>query len=1420
MKPYSTTLLLLLTALPFVTLNGVSQPGWNTQVLHNEFYAEGAGFGDVDGDGKGDLVSGPYWYKGPTFEEKHAYYEPKPFNIRTYSDNFFAYVHDINSDGLNDILIYGFPSKEARLYINPGRAASANRWPMKVLVDDISNESPHWIDLIPGGLPEMVSGRGSVFGYYEAGADPIAPWTWTGVSDENETRKFDHAMGVGDIDGDGRLDILSKRFWWKQPSGESTNTKPKRSINRRRPTRQFKRDDTDWSKHTWKEEIYEGGAQIILYDVDADGDNDIITSLHAHSFGLAWYEQTSPGEFVEHLIMDESSTDNAFGVSFSQLHALELTDIDGDGIKDIVTGKRWYAHHGKDPGGLQDPVVYWFRLVRGLDGVDFVPHLVHDDSGVGVEVLVDDLNNDGRPDIVSANKHGLAIHIQDPGTQMQSAERWKVAGGQPQDNYKIDLKPNESLSNIQVPDGFAVDLITAEPELVQPIAMCFDAKGRIWVIEGTTYPRRAPEGEGTDRILIFEDADGNGSFETRKVFADNINLASGLEVGFGGVFVGAAPYLLFFPDADHDDVPDGEPEILLDGWGYEDTHETLNSFTWGPDGWLYGTHGVFTYSHVGKPGTPDEERQDFNAGVWRYHPTKDEFEVFAFGTSNPWGVDFNDRGDFFISACVIPHFYNMIQGGRYIRQGSASHFNPYIFESIDTIADHAHYTGEITEHAFWRENKALRPAAPSDTSALGGGHAHAGLAIYQADNFPENYRNEAYFHNLHGHRIIREALNPDGSGYTAQHNPGFLFTNDHDFIGVGVMQGPDGALYFSDWHDAQTCHHRDVEIWDKTNGRIFRVRYGDAKTVNIDLTQESDQELTERLVDPNAYYARQAQRVLQERAHSNTLDLEEVGLRMEVLASVEEPQAIRLRAIWTQWVCGLLDEADLMIQLQDSDPYVRAWAIQFLGESKTALSEAALSLVESMAKEETSLVTLRYLASLMQRIPLDQRWGIAAGLLNQPDGYAHDKNLPYLLWYGMEPLVGEDPVRAMAMAEKTRWTKVKNFIFRRASVKQAGRALLVNSLRNAPNAQVYKTRADLLILALEELPPVERPEGWEAAKTHGQSLTKKDDKLGDPILNLSTRFGDTHTFKHWRKLARNKKATFGERVNAMELLLAGGDQELGSIARDLTREKSMREAALDTLAYFPGDETAKVLISQIPNLPPFMRNQVINTLTSTPDMTVALLKAFDSQTINTSLISPVLLDQIARYENDAIQELIAANWTRTGVKDVEDLAVAIAEWKDEKLTSDILGEGNASRGRAVFRNTCGTCHTLYGEGVAIGPNLNGSNRASLDYVLENVLAPNAVVSKDYLVNIFNLKDGRVISGMVKSESPEFISVAMPGGTIMDFSPDDVKERTQLNQSLMPAGLFNALPIDQVSDLIAYLASTAQVPLPREELSLK
>ena len=314
------------------------------------------------------------------------------------------------------------------------------------------------------------------------------------------------------------------------------------------------------------------------------------------------------------------------------------------------------------------------------------------------------------------------------------------------DVYKYaGLPPKKAAEVMTVPEGFKVSLFAGEPDVRQPIAMCLDDRGRVWVAEAYSYPIRRPDKEAKDRIVIFEDTDGDGVFDKRTVFMEGLNLVSGLEVGFGGVWIGAAPELLFVPVKEGEDKPAGPAKVLLDGWGYQDTHETLNTFLWGPDGWLYGCHGVFTHSLVGKPKTPMDKRIPINAGIWRYHPTKHVFEVFAHGTSNPWGLDFDDWGQAFCEACVIPHNWHIIQGGRYQRQ-AGNHFNPYTYDDIKTIAEHRHYIGG-------------NPHAGNEKSdSAGGGHAHCGTMIYLGGTWPAKYRNQMFMGNIHGRRLNVDLL--------------------------------------------------------------------------------------------------------------------------------------------------------------------------------------------------------------------------------------------------------------------------------------------------------------------------------------------------------------------------------------------------------------------------------------------------------------------------------------------------------------------------------------------------------------------------------------------------------------------------------------------------------------------------------------
>jgi len=570
----------------------------------------------------------------------------------------------------------------------------------------------------------------------------------------------------------------------------------------------------------------------------------------------------------------------------------------------------------------------------------------------------------------------------------------------------LDAVLNSGLSGMDAaeamtpPEGFKITLAAAEPDIIRPISFTLDPRGRLWVVEGHTYPTPAPEGEGKDRILIFEDTDGDGTLDSRKVFIEGLNLVSGIEVGMGGVWLGAAPYLLFIPADFENDKPTGPPVKLLDGWGTDDTHEVLNNLRWGPDGWLYGTHGIFTHSNVGKPGSSDVERTKINAGVWRYHPTRHEFEVFAEGSSNPWGIDFNSYGHPFITVCVIPHMYHVIQGARYQRQ-AGTHFNPYTYNDIKTIADHVHWVGDRGPHA-----------GNFRSASVGGGHAHAGAMIYLGgDTWPQEYRNTIFMNNINGSRLNIDQLTRAGSGYVATHQNDFLAMNDSWSQWLNFKYGPDGSVFAIDWYDQNQCHSPNPDVHDKSLGRIFKISHENDQWVKVDLSKVSSEELANFQTHKNEWYARQARTILQERGTTP----EAKSVLKEILANHVET-TYRLRALWTLHVTNGLSEADMNTLMSDSDEYIRSWAIQLAVEDKTVSAET-LAQFASMAKIDTSALVRLYLTSAMLRLEPENRWEVMEALVQRPEDM-QDHNLPLMLWYAVEPLVSLAADRALTLAEK------------------------------------------------------------------------------------------------------------------------------------------------------------------------------------------------------------------------------------------------------------------------------------------------------------------------------------------------------------------------------------------------------------------
>ena len=557
------------------------------------------------------------------------------------------------------------------------------------------------------------------------------------------------------------------------------------------------------------------------------------------------------------------------------------------------------------------------------------------------------------------------------------------------------LSPAETAAKMKLPPGFKAQVVTAEPDVVQPIAMAQDDRGRLWVITNTNYP--VCPGEKKDSILIFEDTDGDGKADKRTVFYDKLTFPSGIEVGHGGVWVGAPPNLLFFPDKNSDDKPDSEPEVVLDGWGWEDTHETLNDFIWGPDGWLYGTHGVFTNSLVGKPGTPKEERIGINAGVWRLHPKTRKFERWAEGASNQWGIDWNDRGEAFFEACVIPHMWHAIQGARYQRQGGR-HFNPHTYDDIKTIA-------------WGRYEKA----------------AYAGMMVYLGGLFPAEYRDTLFFHDIHMNKLRNERVVRNGSGYKSEKNGDFIVSEDKWFRGLQPQYGPDGSVFINDWYDKVPCHQQR-DFTDRSNGRIYKITTDSVKPVKVDLAKATETELIAHQLNPNDWFVRHARRVLQERS----LGTEGVAALENIL--FENPDETRqLRALWTLHCCGKLSEATLLKAVAAKSEHVRGWAVTLACENG-APGTAILAAMETLAKaDSTPLVRLR-VAGALQRIPVEKRWP-SLNALAANEGDAKDQNIPLMLWYAAEPAVAADPEKATELLAGCKIPKVTEYIARRMAAK-------------------------------------------------------------------------------------------------------------------------------------------------------------------------------------------------------------------------------------------------------------------------------------------------------------------------------------------------------------------------------------------------
>ncbi len=974
---------------------------------------------------------------------------------------------------------------------------------------------------------------------------------------------------------------------------------------------------------------------------------------------------------------------------------------------------------------------------------------------------------------------------------------WSKFSGQAMDNAVWQIARDEgkraqfltgaqAVAKMTVAPGFEVKLAAEEPMIVQPMAFCWDDRGRLWIAENRDYEARSRgfSASGDSRITILEDTDGDGVFDRRKVFLEGVPFPTAIAVGFDGLYLGAPPNLLFVPDRDHDDRADADIKVLLTGWGIQDRHETLNSLTWGPDGWLYGCQGYATRSTVGKPadggrlfkkGDPFptnlaiKDPQYLDGGVWRYHPVKDRFEIVAHGFSNPWGLDFDDHGQMFITACVIPHLWHVIPGGIYHRQGG-KHINPHVYADIRTIADHRHRS------------------------------AHGGARVYLADEFPAAYRGQIFMANIHEHALLADTLEPRGSGFVGHHGEDLVLANDPQWVGFSLEVGPDGAIYILDWHDADIC---GITVNNKETGRLYRVApAGLAGKSGLDLAAQGDLELVALQSHRNDWFVRRARLQLQQRAAAGKLDAR-TGPALWALFEKSAAVPTKLRALWALHVTGNLPADRALALLDHEAPHVRAWAIQILGEDR-APGAAALAKFAALAKLDPSPVVRLYLASALQRVPLADRWAIGAALARHGED-ADDHNLPKLLWFGLEPLVPADPARALALAAGSALPQITQFVARRAAAEKQNAPVVAVLGRAGPAA-----RRALLEGLRDGLKAFGRgdtaaPDNWPAAAA--LLARDPDQATRDLATEVGRLFGDARAAAAQLAALRDAATPVAQRREILQAFARDSFPGALPAVLALLDDAALRRDAIAALAAFDDARIGPELLRRYAGLGAAEKSEAILTLAARQSTGRQLFAALRDGAVPRREVSAFAARQLRRVVGSAF-----ADFWRPLTQPPEAKRTELAKLQ-ALLTEETLAKANVPAGRGVFARTCAPCHTLYGEGGKIGPDLTGSNRANLDYILNEILNPSEVIQAGYELVTLTTRDGRTLAGNLAAEDDRQVTLRMIGQDSV-VAKAEIVSREVSPVSMMPDGLLQTLTSDETRDLIAYLRTTAQVPLPK------
>lgn len=926
------------------------------------------------------------------------------------------------------------------------------------------------------------------------------------------------------------------------------------------------------------------------------------------------------------------------------------------------------------------------------------------------------------------------------------------------------MAPAAAAAAMQVPNGFRVSVFAAEPQVQNPIAMAWDERGRMWVAENFTYADRTQRFDLSlrDRVLILEDTDHDGQADRRAVFTDNVQMLTSVEVGRGGVWLMCPPRVLFIPNADGDDVPDGPAQVVLDGFtvAKDNYHNFANGLRWGPDGWLYGRCGHSCPGRLGVPGTPDEQRVPIDGGIWRFHPERKVVEVLCHGTTNPWGHDWDEHGELLFVNTVIGHLWHMLPGAHF-KESFGESMNPAVYERLDTVADHYHFDtrGNWTES---RDGKA---------NELGGGHSHVGAMIYQGRHWPRQYRNRLMTLNQHGRRANVERLERQGAGYVARHEPDFCLAADPFFRGVEISEGPDGNVYVLDWSDTGECHeHSGVH---RTSGRIFKISYGSPGAVR----------------------------------------------------PVVKPWCMagngKLPRLWRQYQSGETTPEQLRSLLADDDEHVRVWAIRLLtdfwpldtivGPRRGVVyadDPASRAAFVRMAQGDPSGLVLLALASTLQRLPVNQRAELAQALVAREE-FAGDRTLPSLVWFGLIPLGDYDARQLVTLARACRWPTTLRWIARNLTSRMEGQPEPLDELLTAALSMPLENQVAVLHGMHEAVQGWRRapqPASWNALA--GAPAGRQEAEI---VRELSTLFGDGRALDEIRRIALDDGAELSMRQQALETLIDARPDDLRAVCERLLDVRTLNATAARGLSMFDDPAIAQRLVSSYRRFHQQDRPAVIELLVSRAAFAAALLASVGEGggKIPPAEITASHARQILSLNDDNLSRKLAEVWGE--LRDTPADRMELMASLRRQLAPDVLHSADLTAGRALYEKTCAQCHVLYGAGKKVGPDLTGSQRGELDYLLQNMVDPSAVVGKDYRMTIIITADGRTLNGLIVSQDDK-IMVLQTQTEQLAIALEDVEQTQATTLSPMPDGLLANLSPEQIRDLFAYLMHPSQVPL--------